>query len=551
MRRRFLFLGPAVALLILTASPGSGMAAANSRVTVDNDATSSYTRYDGSSDAVTRRCSHDRRQQNEPSVAVDPHDTDVVVAGANDYCTVPNTGDVWSGYYRSTDGGTTWQDSLVPGYPGDTSPKGSISPVNGTCSAAGDPSQDFDRAGRLFYAYICFNRGKPVNGGIYVSRYLHDGADYDRTVLVKKGQPSAIFAGSGHFQDKDNITVDQSASSPFRGNVYVGWSQYNGQSGNNNVLVSRSTNHGVTFQKPVKVTPTEPGTASFVDVNVGPDGALYVNWIRYTSSFTGAVMLARSTDGGQRFGRARRLASIDLFDSNQFSGNGAYECGDAPVAECPSGFTYSRFFSNSAVEADGTGVHVVWASDDNGGQSQVYVRNSSDGVHFTPAARIDPQARGHQWFPDVSSADGTINVIYYDSREDPAYSPSNPPGNTSTGHNSGDVVNTFLAQSTDGGATWSSTQVSNHGSNFGWETHGGRTVGFWGDYLYVSAVPGAVNLTWTDSRDLVPGEDPRESGDSDDDGFDVLQTPCPPNPSSADTCLDTGGLDQNIYGARA
>jgi hypothetical protein len=333
--------------------------------------------------------------------------------------------------------------------------------------------------------------------------------------------------------------------------VYVGWSQYNGKSGNNNVLVSRSTNHGVTFQKPRKVTPTEAGTASFVDLNVGPDGTLYISWIRYTSSFTGAVMLARSTDGGLTFSRARRLAAIDLFDSNQYSGNGFYDCGDGPFA-CPSGFTFSRFFSNSAVEADDSGVHVVWSSDEAGGQSRVYVRNSADGTNFGPAAPIDPQTRGHQWSPDISSADGVINVIYYDSRDDPAYAPTNPPGNTSTGQNSGDVVNAFLATSTDGGATWAPTQLSNHGSNFGWETHGARMVGFWGDYIYVSAVPGAVNLAWTDSRDLVPGCDPREgSCDSDADGFDVLQTPCPPNPSSTDTCLDTGGLDQNIYATRA
>jgi hypothetical protein len=539
-----------MALLVMMAAPQAGVAASNSRVTLDNDATSTYTRYDGSSDAVTTRCSHDRRQQNEPSVAVDPHNTDVVVAGSNDYCTVPNTLDVWAGYYRSTDGGTTWHDSLVPGYPGDTSAKGSTSPTSGTCSAAGDPSQDFDNDGRLFYAYICFNRGKPVNGGIYVSRYLNDGATFDRTVLVKKGQPSAQFAGSGHFQDKENVTVDQSPGSAFEDNVYVGWSQYNGKSGNNNVLLSRSTDHGVTFQKPVKVTPTEHGTASFVDLNVGPDGTLYIAWIRYTTSFTGAVMFTRSTDGGQTFSRARSLAAIDLFDSNQYSGNGSYDCGDAPF-DCPSGFTYSRFFSNAAVEADETGAHVVWASDEAGGQSRVYVRNAPDGVHFGPATPIDPQAHGHQWFPDISSADGTINVIYYDSRDDPAYSPSNPPGNTATGQNSGDVVNAFLAQSTDGGESWGSAEVSSQGSNFGWETHGTRKIGFWGDYLYVSAVPGAVNLTWTDSRDLVPGSDPREApGDSDADGFDVLQTPCPPNPSSTDTCLDTGGLDQNIYGSR-
>jgi hypothetical protein len=85
-------------------------------------------------------------------------------------------------------------------------------------------------------------------------------------------------------------------------------------------------------------------------------------------------------------------------------------------------------------------------------------------------------------------------------------------------------------------------------------------VGFWGDYLYVSAVPGAVNVTWTDSRDLVPGADPREIGaDDDEDEFDVLQ-PCTyvPNdinapsyssPAIDDPCLSQGGLDENIYAA--
>src|SRR5438034_1779668 len=162
------------------------------------------------------------------------------------------------------------------------------------------PSQAFDNAGRLFYSYICFNRGKPVNGGVYVARYTDDGGTYDRTVLVKKGAPSALFNASGLFQDKDNIAVDQTNGS-HSGNVYVAWSQYTGQAGNNAVLVSRSTDHGLTFSQPIRATPVALGTASFADVAVGPDGAVYVSAIDYpsTSNPSTDVWVAKSTDGGE------------------------------------------------------------------------------------------------------------------------------------------------------------------------------------------------------------------------------------------------------------
>jgi hypothetical protein len=538
----------------------AAFAGANARVTRDNTA-GSYLRYDGSSDATMAACSTGRRMQNEPTIAVDPHNTSVVTAGANDYCAAMVNGDVWSGYYRSADGGSSWQDSLVPGYPADTSAGGTASPAHGSCGAAGDPSQAFDNDGRLFYGFICFNRGKPVNGGIYVARYTNDGATYDRTVLVKRGVPSALFEASGLFQDKDNVVVDQT-NGPHSGNVYVAWSQYTGQAGNNAVLVSRSTNHGLTFSQPVRATPVSLGTASFADAAVGPDGAVYVTFINYpsTSNPSTNIWLVKSTNGGVTFGRPALVASIVQFDSSQYSGGFSSDCGDGPFA-CPTGFTFSRFFSSSAVAADASGVHVVFAGRTVSGQSKVFVRNSPDGISWpTPASTLDLVGVGHQWFPDITSSGGVISVVFYDSRADPAYAASLPPGNTAGGVNSGNVVNAYVAQSTNGGVSWSETQVSSAGSNFGWETHGSRRIGFWGDYLYISAVGSTVRASWTDSRDLVPGTDPRETGADDDaDGFDGFQ-PCTyvPNdinapsytsPLVSDPCLSQGGLDQNIYAA--
>jgi hypothetical protein len=560
MRSRWLLLP---LTLVLAVAYGGAAFGATPNVRVTRDATpSSYLRYDGSSDATTAACSTGRRSQNEPTVAVDPHDPSVVVAGANDYCAQIVNGEVWAGYYRSVDSGSSWQDSLVPGYPADTSAAGVASPVHGTCGAAGDPSQAFDRDGRLFYAFICFNRAKPVNGGVFVARYTGDGGAYDRTVLVKRGTPSGQF-GVGLFQDKINLTVDQTTG-PSSGNVYVAWSQYNGFAPNNAVLFSRSTDHGLSFSRPIRVTPVALGTASFTDLAVGPDGAVYLAFLTYPSASNPSsdVWLSKSTNGGVSFGPVSHVARIVAFDSSQFSGNGATDCGDGPFA-CPTGLTFSRFFSAPAVAADATGVHVVWGAELPSGQAKIFVRNSPNGTSWpAPAATLDTVAVGHQWTPDIAAGNGVLSVVFYDSRADPAYSPSLPPGDTAEGTNSGNVVNTFVARSSNGGTTWSETQITSVGSNFNWETHGSRRDGFWGDYIYISAAGGTVMAAWTDSRDLVPGTDPREVGaDDDHDGFDVYQ-PCTyvPNdinaasyssPTIDDPCLSQGGLDQNIYAAGA
>jgi hypothetical protein len=547
-------------LAVLVGALAVAAPTAQADVLVTRDATAgSYVRYDGQSDATTRACSTGRRSQNEPSIAVDPGNVNVVVAGSNDYCAQIVNGDVWVGYYRSTDGGATWQDSLVPGYPADESPAGLASPSHGSCGAAGDPTQAFDRDGRLFYGFICFNRAKPVNGSTYVATYDQHGGRYVRTALVDGGSPSAQFAGSGLFQDKINLAIDQTTGAT-SGNVYVAWARYSGKAANNVILFSRSTDHGQTFSRPVRIS---PGLAQeqFADTAVGPDGAVYVTYRTYAAQGrTGdAVWVVKSTDGGRSFGRPSLVATFTSFTSADYTGGtGGVDCGDGPFA-CPGGLTFSRFDSLSAVAADARGVHVVWSARQPSGQAKIFVRNSPDGVTWpTPATTIDSARAGHQWFPDIGSADGTLTAVFYDSRQDPAYAPGLPPGNTISGANSGDVVRALVARSSDGGVTWAEAAASGADSNFGWETHGARRVGFWGDYNYVSSVPGAVQASWTDSRDLVPGADPRETGaDDDQDGFDVFQpcvyvpndinAPAYTSPAVSDPCLSQGGLDQNIY----
>jgi hypothetical protein len=101
---------------------------------------------------------------------------------------------------------------------------------------------------------------------------------------------------------------------------------------------------------------------------------------------------------------------------------------------------------------------------------------------------------------------------------------------------------------------------------------GSRDVPFQGDYNWVAIADtngGAAGgleayVTWTDNRDVIPGDDPRET---EQDGFDVDQClidlgevaePGDFNgprsrfdaPFTGNNCGNSGGVDQNIYGNR-
>jgi hypothetical protein len=90
-------------------------------------------------------------------------------------------------------------------------------------------------------------------------------------------------------------------------------------------------------------------------------------------------------------------------------------------------------------------------------------------------------------------------------------------------------------------------------SNPNFEQFDGRTVPFGGDYLWITSLGTFAYGVWTDWRNTVPGTDPREGSDEDDDNADVLQcrTQLPSAAFTGDTCPRNGGLDQDIYGTIA
>jgi hypothetical protein len=543
------------------------------RVTVDNGTNGSYQSADqlsgGSySDGVLQRCGTDRRPENEPTLAIDPRNTSVWTAGSNEYCTVPTAGDAWAGFYRSTNGGNSWTDSLLPGYSGDTSSQGVSSPLHqmvaGGALAAGDPMMSWDAQGDLFYMGNNFNRGtengasgltQDNTGDIWVATYgpgnpadpSTDGSNYLRTVIL-----ATNTFGLGSFNDKTDLTVD-----PTTGNIYAAWSDFHGVNGCNEILFSRSTDHGVTFSAPIKISSGICGNQG-PSIAIGPSGQVYVGWEANTGgaleaapgAANGAAFVS-SSDFGQTFTKARIAVTYAPFTSEQFSGNGARECGDGPFA-CPTGFTFPRFDLAgpylAADNAHGTVVMAFQAAQPSGQGQIEYAFSTNGGVSWSAAKLLAPATSGHQFFPWLVASGGTVSAVWYDSQGDRNYAPGRAPCNSATGQTSA-CLNVRYAESADGGKTWgSSIRVTDKPTNLNYEQFGGRLVPFFGDYITVAAQGDTVGAVWTDQRNTVGAADP--SGDN--DGADVAGDPetggsCT---SSLNNCFDgTGGLDQNIYSA--
>jgi hypothetical protein len=556
-----------------------------------------YVRHDGGTDRAIQHCSDTStstapdipndgdtdsndggafRQGNEPTVAIDPTDPNLVMAAWNDYCD-SDLGGGWMGIAHSLDRGETWTPSKIPGYPTDTSAEGMASPLHGRHAEAGDPLLAFDNDGNLFAGGIAFNRVNPQNGDVWVATYgaqPHPSGypkDYLRTVVVGTGTPAL----NGIFEDKPELEVDRTGGR-FDGNVYICWSRFVGFNGRTKISFSRSTDSGQTFSRPIELSYGKD--VQGCDIAIEHDGDVYVAWgTRNTPSAIDAqgMAIARSTDGGASFAPAHQIATFTRY----FPSDGDRNCGDGALT-CPSRFVFFRVPLEPRITADQSGVlpgvYATYnavdpatvvpsttsyssAGPNSGfvGRSVVYVIGSTNnGQTWSAPTPVDPAGgRGHQYFSDIDALGGKLVAVWQDNRTDDAYSVQLPIGNTLDAQgrpvSSGtDVVGTYAAVSDDGTTFVPIGIVSSTTHQPSYEMFSNRQLPFQGDYNYVALAfdgPSALSgyMAWTDNRDVRPGVDIRETDYV--DGFDVFQcrTPAALEP---DRCPNAHGLDQNIYG---
>ncbi|MDO8366283.1 MAG: T9SS type A sorting domain-containing protein [Saprospiraceae bacterium] len=339
---------------------------------------------------------------NEPSICINPKNTNELVAGAN-----------LNNVYYSHDAGASWTQASV------SCPWG----------IWGDPVIGVDTTGAFYFLHL----SNPPNGSWI-----------DRIVIQKSNNAGVTWSDGAYTglngtkaQDKHWIAVDPATNA-----LYVTWTQFD-QYGTSNpadssvILFSKSTDGGLSWTPSKRINKLagdcvdSDNTSEGAVPCVGPNGEVYVVW-----SNRNKLWFDRSTDGGQTW------LDEDILVGDQPTGwdylvPGISRSNGLPVSVC----------DLSGGQHHGT-IYVNWSDQRNGAHdTEVWFSKSTDGgQNWSTATRVnDDNTERHQFFTwmTIDQVTGYLWFVFYDRRN---YNDSQ--------------TDVYMAVSKDGGETFKNFKVS-------------------------------------------------------------------------------------------
>ena len=384
--------------------------------------------------------------QSETSLAVSETTGTICSAFNDSYQGV--TGQGYSGFARSTDGGATFNDG--GGFGGGN---------------FGDPSMVWRRADESFY-YAALG-----DTGLRIYRSADDCQTFQLLGNIH----------NGYSDDKELMAVDNTTASAHYGNLYVVWTNF---SSDGRIWATRSIDGGVSWGSTQSISSSTNVQGAWPAV--APDGTVYAAWVEFGAG-TMSIRGVRSTDGGVTWA-AIAAPAVSKVQPRDSAASGT--CGRAALRG------NIRYLPSPQLAVGGDGVlHVVYSYDpDSSGSGDtvnVYYRRSTDGgTTWEPEVLVnDDGTTQDQFFPTLSvGAGNVVSVAWYDRRNDP--------GNM--------LVDYYQRLSYDGGATWEpSVRLSDVSTPI--HLDGNLATCYHGDYDTQVQTETTALMQWSDDRRVYAG----------------------------------------------
>jgi hypothetical protein len=390
--------------------------------------------------------------RSESDIRVNYWDPTKIIGGSNN---ISASGQ--QAQFYSTDGGATWGQNYLPLQTGD--------------AFNSDPTVDWTSDGTAWATTMGINSaGTQLR--IRAFKSTNNGATwtFDGTV-----------SGSQTNTDKQIMWVDHSATSPYANNIYVCW--HNGAP----QFVGRRTSSG--WSTPLQISGTETtGTAIGCDVKSNSSGDVFVFW---PATGNRRILVSKSTNGGVSYGTpVIARTTFDSYDIGVPSFNGRR------ILIYASGGTYRTGTKNNVylTWTDLSGdTGCTTATNEPGSnaastcKTRIWFSRSTDGgATWSAAVKINNQSslndQFNQWLV-VDEATGQLAVMYYDTVDDSTRK----------------KTHVYYQASFDDGVSWSTPfRVTSAQTD---ETIAGADSGNqYGDYNAMSGINGSFWPVWTDRR---------------------------------------------------
>jgi Secretion system C-terminal sorting domain len=372
---------------------------------------------------------------NEPSIAINPNNTNQLVAASN-----------ISNYYTSNDAGLTWTEGQL----------------DSSFGVWGDPVIIADNQNNFYF----FHLSNPAMSGT-------PGNWIDRIVCQKTSNLGTSWTDGSYTglngtkkQDKHWAIFDNNNN-----NIYAAWTQFDAYgtadpTKKSIIRFSKSSDFGSTWSTPLKLNNVDGNCVDESDTvegcvpAIGPNGQIYTSW-----SGPAGIVFKKSLDQGASW--STNETTISAISRWAYSVPGLDRTNGQPVTVCDVAPSSPH---------NGT-IYINWSDQRNGfNDTDIFLSKSTDqGTTWTAPLRVNNDAPGkHQFLSwmTIDQTTGYIYIVFYDRRN--------------YNDNQTDV---YLAYSTNGGTSFTNTKIS---------TTPFIPVDsvFFGDYTNITAHNGVIRPIW-------------------------------------------------------